>query len=867
MSGFSRITSFSYNLMHCPELSIRYGNTPETEREANPDSEFLLKLGASLRSFDEAVSYPPHQAFIGALDPLDLPARPWSGADYNASAGVGTSGPSGAFGDILKEAATLGLLKFSDTFDLVLLESTFSAKAREALLELDIIEESDLSKFGDGFSTDQVEAALGEGALPFFYEGRLAGCVKSAHPDDPNLKAHVILENLAAKAGAVYSVKKLLKLSGADPAGIDYIIETSEEACGDANQRGGGNFAKAVGELAGLVNATGSDTRSFCAGPVHGILQAASLIKAGTFSRVIVTAGGATAKLAMNSKKHLEKGYPLLEDCLGAYALLIESADATGAGSGDIIIRNDVIGVHRIGSGSSPQHVIQNLVADPLEKSGLRFDDIDYYAPELHNPEITEAGGAGNVTLANLKMIAAMAVMKQQLERTDINSFIEKHGSAGWAPTQGHIPSGIPALGWISKWFESGRISRALVIGKGSLFLGRMTGLFDGVSILIETGNTAASGTAEKDIAVKAEAEPAKAAAAERRDGVVRVGLTVPGSESGAEELLAGASEAQSAMPGLEVVTFGDAGSDPAEAHRAMEASLKDGSIDSAVTFHYPFPVGTATVGLVTAPGSGKDMFIASTTGISDTVKADSLIKNAVAGIAAAKAMGNSSPSVGILNLEGARAALLGLKKLKSNDYPINLVPSARGDELLRGNDLVAGTADVVVCDTLSGNVFMKMFAGMASGGMTEVSGRGYGPGLGADLPPVNIISRASSAAVVAGAITYSAAAAVAGVNRIYADEIIAAEKAGLASILSAGGADKSAESGNKSSGPEPKTVDHEIEGIDVLELENAVKILKTGGIYCEAGMGCTGPVVMTSSEDREAAVKLLAKNGFIEEA
>ena len=35
------------------------------------------------------------------------------------------------------------------------------------------------------------------------------------------------------------------------------------------NQRGGGNFAKAIGEILGLVNATGSDLRGFCAAPSH----------------------------------------------------------------------------------------------------------------------------------------------------------------------------------------------------------------------------------------------------------------------------------------------------------------------------------------------------------------------------------------------------------------------------------------------------------------------------------------------------------------------------------------------------------------------------------------------------------------------
>lgn len=38
------------------------------------------------------------------------------------------------------------------------------------------------------------------------------------------------------------------------------------------------------------------------------------------------------------------------------------------------------------------------------------------------------------------------------------------------------------------------------------------------------------------------------------------------------------------------------------------------------------------------------------------------------------------------------------------------------------------GTVDVVVTDTLTGNILMKMFSSFTSGGQYEVSGYGYGP-------------------------------------------------------------------------------------------------------------------------------------------
>ncbi|MBQ6703374.1 MAG: glycine reductase, partial [Clostridia bacterium] len=79
---------------------------------------------------------------------------------------------------------------------------------------------------------------------------------------------------------------------------------------------------------------------------------------------------------------------------------------------------------------------------------------------------------------------------------------IEKHGLVGWAPTQGHIPSGVPYIGFAREDILSGRIKRAMIIGKGSLFLGRMTNLFDGVSFVIQanTGMDNTHGVNEYEI-------------------------------------------------------------------------------------------------------------------------------------------------------------------------------------------------------------------------------------------------------------------------------------------------------------------------------------------------------------------------------
>ena len=120
----------------------------------------------------------------------------------------------------------------------------------------------------------------------------------------------------------------------------------------------------------------------------------------------------------------------------------------------------------------------------------------------MQNPDITKPAGAGDVPLANYKMIAALAVKRGELQKADLASFPVKHGLTGWAPTQGHIPSGVPYIGFARNDILAGKLNRVMIIGKGSLFLGRMTNLFDGVSFVIQanSGEDKAAGVSEDEV-------------------------------------------------------------------------------------------------------------------------------------------------------------------------------------------------------------------------------------------------------------------------------------------------------------------------------------------------------------------------------
>ncbi len=475
--NFPVIKAAANILVHCPNMMMDHGTTLTQEKAKNPDSEYLKAIGGFVRGFEESVAYAPNQVFIGNLKPSDLDTipTPWYKNPVEPK-------QDGRFGEIMAEIDFYGLLKICDRFDLVELSSEIAPIIKERLQAKEMFSDTQLAMLDKSLPISEIQALVDKHTALGLYNGdNLLGCVREAHESDPNLSAHVVFENLVTKASGVLAMKQLFIKNNIDPADVDYIIETSEEAVGDMNQRGGGNMAKACGEVAGCINATGIDMRGFCAGPSHGIVNAAGLVQAGIFKNVVVMAGGCTAKLGMNSRDHVNKQMPVLEDMVAGYALLVSENDGLSP-----VIRTDIIGRHKISSGSAPQAVIQAIVVDPLIANNLKITDIDLYSPELQNPEITVPAGAGDVPLANYKMIGAMAVKRGEIEKAELLNFAKKHGVSGFAPTQGHIPSGVPIIGHVLVAMQAGELEKTMIIGKGSLFLGRMTDLFDGISFIIE---------------------------------------------------------------------------------------------------------------------------------------------------------------------------------------------------------------------------------------------------------------------------------------------------------------------------------------------------------------------------------------------
>ena len=357
-----------------------------------------------------------------------------------------------------------------------------------------------------------------------------------------------------------------------------------------------------------------------------------------------------------------------------------------------------------------------------------------------------------------------------------------------------------------------------------------------------------------------------------------KIAITGIGSEHGEEVVLAGAVLA--ARRGADVYYIGTLENPvvttiPAESddacHRKMEELLDSGAVDAAVTMHYPFPIGVSTVGRIATPAKGKEMFIATTTGASSTDRTEGMIKNALYGIIAAKTCGIPRPTVGLLNIDGARQAEATLRQLCGKGYDIALAESARADggAIMRGNDVLLGVPDVLVCDPLTGNVLMKMLSSYTTGGSYEAAGYGYGPGIGSRNSGrlVLIVSRASGAPVIANAIDYAAQLVSGNLAAVAETEFEAADQAGLGRLLQARKNKTTQPTASEQKPPKSEPVTGSITGIEVMDIDSAVQVLWKNGIYAESGMGCTGPLVMMSEKNHDTALELLTRAGYVDQA
>jgi glycine/sarcosine/betaine reductase complex component C subunit beta len=238
-----------------------------------------------------------------------------------------------------------------------------------------------------------------------------------------------------------------------------------------------------VGELCGLAASTGADVKAFCCAPVHALVIAGALVHSRVYRRVLVVGGGSVAKLGMKSSGHLRASMPVLEDVLGAFAVIVGTGDASSRAPQ---LRLDVVGRQNIACGSAPLRIVEALVSEPLGRARRTLLDVDRYAVELHNAEVTDTAGSGDVPRTNYRTLGSLAARQKLIQPGEIDGFARTHGLPGFSPTQGHVASAMPFLPHALRMMRENRLQSTMLIAKGSLFLGKMTTMADGISVLIE---------------------------------------------------------------------------------------------------------------------------------------------------------------------------------------------------------------------------------------------------------------------------------------------------------------------------------------------------------------------------------------------
>ncbi|HEX6438862.1 MAG TPA: glycine/sarcosine/betaine reductase complex component C subunit beta [Candidatus Binatia bacterium] len=471
------IKAASSVLIHTPGLT-RYGSKPHREISANPAR--LADLNRNLRSFQQAQAYLPNQVFIGQQAPekLSSVSRPW----FDQFAALSEERKS--FGSIVDEKLFLALIALADPFKHVALLDHFWEETVEPLRQLPICR-SLVSATPNVVDSTKLKTVIAQdGGLPLFAGSDFepVGFIADGHHEDESLSATVLLENLCGKVSAALSLQEIF---GGNPSlkkqDVDFVLGCSEEAVGDRYQRGGGNLAKAIAEFSGCDMASGFDIKDFCAAPIPAMVTAAALVQSGVAENIVVVGGSSLPKLGMKFLYHLEKKIPVLEDMQAAVAVWVGRDDGKSP-----IINLAGVGRHPVSAGASLDQQLKSLVVDPLNRLELGVPAIDKFVTELHNPEITLPANGGDVAERNYRMLGAVLVKAGKLAKSDLALFMKEKGLPGYAPTQGHIASALAYVPHAVQELTHGQFKRCFLFARASLFLGQMTQLSDGMSVMLE---------------------------------------------------------------------------------------------------------------------------------------------------------------------------------------------------------------------------------------------------------------------------------------------------------------------------------------------------------------------------------------------
>ncbi|MBI4487971.1 MAG: hypothetical protein HY694_02705 [Deltaproteobacteria bacterium] len=92
----------------------------------------------------------------------------------------------------------------------------------------------------------------------------------------------------------------------------------------------------------------------------------------------------------------------------------------------------------------------------------------------------------GYIPERNYRMLAAVLVSSGKISRGEMAPFVKEKGVPGYAPTQGHIASSFAYVPHALRGLRQGELRNCFLFSRASLFLGQMTQLSDGMSLLLQ---------------------------------------------------------------------------------------------------------------------------------------------------------------------------------------------------------------------------------------------------------------------------------------------------------------------------------------------------------------------------------------------
>lgn len=361
----------------------------------------------------------------------------------------------------------------------------------------------------------------------------------------------------------------------------------------------------------------------------------------------------------------------------------------------------------------------------------------------------------------------------------------------------------------------------------------------------------------------------------------ITVGITTIGSEHGEKNMIDGAILAKKLYPNIDIELIGPKNDsnikthivdDKRDMYNFMEELLENKKIDACVTMNYNFPVGVSTVGKYISPALGRQVYLASTSGLSSHNKIKNLVRNMVNGLAVAKTYGIKQPTIGIMNTEGVKIAKSVVEDIINSGYEIKMGESIRyKDEalILRGNDVINPEVDVIVCDSLMGNMLIKIFSTYSSGGNFESVGHGYGIAVGDGYDKnILIISSASGPNVIANSVKYAYDMVQGKILRVSKREYTKLKQTNYEKIIekytsNLKGYDK------RKAVMEKKQKDllgltETITGLDHLQMISAMELLESFGIDSSSACGCIRPVIKVGMDDLGKSINILKEHGYL---